>query len=197
MLKAFVALLLCTLVIVGTAWYMSRQAEKQQQLAEDKERVESGFLETRQELNDKMEEYQRRKTEVQDNIVRFEKLKKDTTEELRQSGVKTAEDLDNNPDAKRKYQSIRRYMQDIEKLNGDIKLFDDAISAIESGLRELDRKILLEEVGVNDEAYRQLRTVVKEIDDRLAKPESALEELETQQMLDEILGPRNSADAGQ
>jgi len=79
-------------------------------------------------------------------------------------------------------------MEDIGKLQGDIKLFDDAISAIESGLRDLERKQLLENVGVNDKTYLQLRTIVKDLDDRLAKPESALEKMETQQMLDDILG---------
>ncbi|MCP4885316.1 MAG: hypothetical protein GY904_01690, partial [Planctomycetaceae bacterium] len=67
-------------------------------------------------------------------------------------------------------------------------LFNDAISAIENGLEELDRKLLLEEVGVDDITYRQLRTVVKDIDSRLNKPESTLEKLETQKTLDAILG---------
>ena len=81
-----------------------------------------------------------------------------------------------------------RDQADIAKLNEDIVLFDEAISAIESGLRELERKDLLENVGVNDATYGQLRTIVKDLDDRLSKPESALDKLETQSILDDILG---------
>ena len=155
MMRALVFLLICTLAIVGAAWFFMQQAEEQQKADADQTRVDQGFLETRQELNDKMEEYKRRKSDVQENISRFERLKDEATEELRKSGAKTAEDLDKNSDAKRIYQSILTYRSDIEKLKGDIKLFDDAISAIESGVRELVRKLLLEEVGVDEETYRQ------------------------------------------
>ena len=125
---------------------------------------------------------------VEEKIIQFDSLKQKATEDLRELGVTTAEQLEQSPDAKRKYRSIRQYMEDIQKLSGDVVLFNDAISAIENGLEELDRKLLLEEVGVDDITYRQLRTVVKDIDSRLDKPESTLEKLETQKTLDAILG---------
>jgi len=194
MLKAFLSLLLLTGVIVGLAgWFMLSNHEAQRQEAEQ-ERVEQGFLETRQELNDKLEEYKRRRSMVQDKIVQLEGLQAEATAALRASGVKTAEELEQDSEAKRKFNAVRQYMQDVQKLQGDILLFDDAIGAIENGLAELDRKLILEEVGVNDDTYRQLRTVVRDIDSRLQKPESPLEQLETQKNLDAILG--GSTDSG-
>ena len=194
MLKAFLSLLLLTGVIVGLAgWFMLSNQETQRQEAEQ-ERVEQGFLETRQELNDKLEEYKRRRSMVQDKIVQLEGLQAEATAALRASGVKTAEELEQDSEAKRKFNAVRQYMQDVQKLQGDILLFDDAIGAIENGLAELDRKLILEEIGVNDDTYRQLRTVVRDIDSRLQKPESPLEQLETQKNLDAILG--GSTDSG-
>lgn len=194
MLKAFLSLLLLTGVIVGLAgWFMLSNQEAQRQEAEQ-ERVEQGFLETRQELNDKLEEYKRRRSIVQDKIVQLEGLQAQATAALRASGVKTAEELEQDSEAKRKFNAVRQYMQDVQKLQGDILLFDDAIGAIENGLAELDRKLILEEIGVNDDTYRQLRTVVRDIDSRLQKPESPLEQLETQKNLDAILG--GSTDSG-
>lgn len=194
MLKAFLSLLLLTGVIVGLAgWFMLSNQEAQRQEAEQ-ERVEQGFLETRQELNDKLEEYKRRRSMVQDKIVQLEGLQAEATAALRASGVKTAEELEQDSEAKRKFNAVRQYMQDVQKLQGDILLFDDAIGAIENGLAELDRKLILEEIGVNDDTYRQLRTVVRDIDSRLQKPESPLEQLETQKNLDAILG--GSTDSG-
>lgn len=194
MLKAFLSLLLLTGVIVGLAgWFMLSNQEAQRQEAEQ-ERVEQGFLETRQELNDKLEEYKRRRSMVQDKIVQLEGLQAEATAALRASGVKTAEELEQDSEAKRKFNAVRQYMQDVQKLQGDILLFDDAIGAIENGLEELDRKLILEEIGVNDDTYRQLRTVVRDIDSRLQKPESPLEQLETQKNLDAILG--GSTDSG-
>ena len=190
MIKAFVALLMITMIIIGVAWYFMNQASEDglASSAQEQRRVEQGFLETRQELNDKLEEYKRRKSTVEEKIIQFDSLKQKAAEDLRELGVTTAEQLEQNPDAKRKYRSIRQYMEDIQKLSGDVVLFNDAISAIENGLEELDRKLLLEEVGVDDITYRQLRTVVKDIDSRLDKPESTLEKLETQKTLDAILG---------
>lgn len=190
MIKAFVALLMITMIIIGVAWYFMKQASEDglASSAQEQRRVEQGFLETRQELNDKLEEYKRRKSTVEEKIIQFDSLKQKATKDLRELGVTTAEQLEQNPDAKRKYRSIRQYMEDIQKLSGDVVLFNDAISAIENGLAELDRKLLLEEVGVDDITYRQLRTVVKDIDSRLDKPESTLEKLETQKTLDAILG---------
>ena len=190
MIKAFVALLMITMIIIGVAWYFMNQASENglASSAQEQRRVEQGFLETRQELNDKLEEYKRRKSTVEEKIIQFDSLKQKATEDLRELGVTTAEQLEQSPDAKRKYRSIRQYMEDIQKLSGDVVLFNDAISAIENGLEELDRKLLLEEVGVDDITYRQLRTVVKDIDSRLDKPESTLEKLETQKTLDAILG---------
>ncbi len=189
MIKAFVALLMVTMIIIGFAWFYMKQAEENNMsLEQEQRRVEQGFLETRQELNDKLEEYKRRKSTVEEKIIQFESLQQEATNELRGMGVTTAEQLEQDPDAKRKYRSIRQYIEDIQKLSADVVLFNDAISAIENGLEELDRKLLLEEVGVDDSTYRQLRTVVKDIDSRLAKPESTLEKLETQKTLDSILG---------
>lgn len=194
MLKAFLSLLLLTGVIVGLAgWFMLSNQEAQRQEAEQ-ERVEQGFLQTRQELNDKLEEYKRRRSMVEDKIVQLEGLQAEATAALRASGVKTAEELEQDSEAKRKFNAVRQYMQDVQKLQGDILLFDDAIGAIENGLAELDRKLILEEIGVNDDKYRQLRTVVRDIDSRLQKPESPLEQLETQKNLDAILG--GSTDSG-
>ena len=194
MLRAFLALLLLTCIITGVAgWYLLSNEESQRQESEQ-ERVEQGFLETRQELNDKMEEYKRRRSMVEDKIVQLEELQAEATAALRASGVKTAEELEQNSEAKRKFNSVRQYMEDIQKLKGDTLLFDDAIGAIENGLAELDRQLILEEIGVSDDTYRQLRTVVKDIDSRLEKPQSPLEQLETQKNLDAILG--GSANSG-
>ncbi len=189
MLKAYVMLLITTLLIVGAAWmFMNGTAAINQEEREAQERVDEGFLVSRREFNDKKEEFQRRRADLEVQIERLERLKKTASDDFKKSGVKTAEDLENNSDAKRKYQTILQYGADIEKLKGDIVLFDDTISAIESGLRDLDRKMLLKEVGVNDETYQQLRTIVKDIDSKLAKPETALDQLETQANLDAILG---------
>lgn len=185
-------LLVSTLLIVAAAWWFMNETAINDKDAERQSEVDQGFLTTRKDFNDKKEEFKRRKNDLQVQIERFELRKKKTSKELKEMGVKTAADLESNDAARRKYDAVRQDIADIEKLNGDIKMYDDAISAIESGLRELDRQELLENVGVNDETYRQLRTIVKDLDDRLKKPESALDKLETQGILDDILGSDDS-----
>ncbi len=188
MLRAFILLLITTLLTVAAAWWYMNETAVNEAESERQAKVEEGFLTTRKDFNDKMEDFKRRKNELLVQIERFEIRKKKASQQLKEMGIKTAADLDGNDDARRKFNSIRQDQADIAKLNEDIVLFDEAISAIESGLRELERKDLLENVGVNDATYGQLRTIVKDLDDRLSKPESALDKLETQSILDDILG---------
>lgn len=188
MLRAFILLLITTLLTVAAAWWYMNETAVNEAESERQAKVEEGFLTTRNDFNDKMEDFKRRKNELLVQIERFEIRKKKASQQLKEMGIKTAADLDGNDDARRKFNSIRQDQADIAKLNEDIVLFDEAISAIESGLRELERKDLLENVGVNDATYGQLRTIVKDLDDRLSKPESALDKLETQSILDDILG---------
>ena len=188
MLRAFILLLITTLLTVAAAWWYMNETAVNEAESERQAKVEEGFLTTRKDFNDKKEDFKRRKNDLLVQIERFEIRKKKASQELKDMGIKTAADLDGNDDARRKFNSIRQDQADIAKLNEDIVLFDEAISAIESGLRELERKDLLENVGVNDATYGQLRTIVKDLDDRLSKPESALDKLETQSILDDILG---------
>ena len=100
MIKAFVALLMITMIIIGVAWYFMNQASEDglASSSQEQRRVEQGFLETRQELNDKLEEYKRRKSTVEEKIIQFDSLKQKATEDLRELGVTTAEQLEQNPD---------------------------------------------------------------------------------------------------
>ena len=140
MLRACILLLITTLLPVAAAWWYMNETAVNEAESERQDKVEEGFLTTRKDFNDKMEDFKRRKNELLVQIERFEIRKKKASQQLKEMGIKTAADLDGNDDARRKFNSIRQDQADIAKLNEDIVLFDEAISAIESGLRELERK---------------------------------------------------------
>lgn len=185
-LKLLVSLLLIVAVAVGVTVYLKSSARKEDETAA-RERAEKGFLTTRQQLNDKLEDIRQRREEVVVQIGRLDERKQEAAGKLKEMGVSNANDLENNARAKLEFANVKRVMADVEKFKEDLTVYDDAIVRIEAALDDLDRQEYQRNAGINEQQSRQLETIVRDLDDRLLRKESALEELRTQEVLDEIL----------
>ncbi len=147
-----------------------------------------GFLTTQQDFQDKLEELKRQRDRAKLQRSRLDQRKQDAAQRLRNLGVKTPADIEANAEAKLAYHEIKDIIQSNDKLAADIEVYDDAIIRIEAALRELDRKRLMENAGISEDQFRQLRTIVNDVDDRLTSQSSSIDSLEVQSILDDVLG---------
>ena len=192
--KTILVLFLAVGVIAGLAFFVMQS--NRQDRAQDRaaQRKADGFLTTRNDFQDKLEEIKRKRDGAALQIERLDQRKQEAASRLRDMGVSTAQDIEDNPAARREYDGVRNILSDIDKLKGDLVVYDDAISAIEAELRELDRKKLMENVGIDEDDFSQLKTIINDVDDRLSKPETPVEQLETQRILDDLLGEEEAGE---
>ncbi len=177
----FVAGLCIAAVLFLTVSQDSAGKAKQQAKAQ-------GFLTTQQDFQDKLEELKRQRDRAKLQRSRLDQRKQDAAQRLRNLGVKTPADIEANAEAKLAYHEIKDIIQSNDKLAADIAVYDDAIIRIEAALRELDRKRLMENAGISEDQFRQLRTIVNDVDDRLTSQSSSIDSLEVQSILDDVLG---------
>ncbi len=177
----FVAGLCIAAVLFLTVSQDSAGKAKQQAKAQ-------GFLTTQQDFQDKLEELKRQRDRAKLQRSRLDERKQDAAQRLRNLGVKTPADIEANAEAKLAYHEIKDIIQSNDKLAADIEVYDDAIIRIEAALRELDRKRLMENAGISEDQFRQLRTIVNDVDDRLTSQSSSIDSLEVQSILDDVLG---------
>lgn len=181
--------LLIAVAWFGARYYLQKQADIDKK-DQESERVSQGFLKTKKEFKDKLEDIKQRREEVVNQIARLEERLKASANKLRELGVSTPDELDKNDAAKLEYGNATRLMNDVRKYRGDIETFDRAIVRIEAALADIDRQELMNNAGITEEQSRQLETIVRDVDDRLLKPASPVEELKTQEILNEILGKK-------
>ncbi len=177
----FVAGLCIAAVLFLTVSQDSAGKAKQQAKAQ-------GFLTTQQDFQDKLEELKRQRDRAKLQRSRLDQRKQDAAQRLRNLGVKTPADIEANAEAKLAYHEIKDIIQSNDKQAADIEVYDDAIIRIEAALRELDRKRLMENAGISEDQFRQLRTIVNDVDDRLTSQSSSIDSLEVQSILDDVLG---------
>ncbi|MGI9517928.1 MAG: hypothetical protein ACR2NP_12825 [Pirellulaceae bacterium] len=195
--KTLLLLLLFAGIICGVTFFVMQVNRQRSDGDVAANKKEEGFLQTRNDFQDKLEELKRKREAAALQIERLDQRKQEAAQRLRDMGVSTAQDIDDDPAARREYDGVRRIMADVDKLNGDLVIYDDAISAIEAELRELNRKKLMENVGIDDDAFSQLKTIINDVDDRLSQPETPQEQLETQRILDDLLGKEDGGDGEQ
>ncbi len=181
--------LLIAVAWFGARYYLDNQANIEQ-AKQESERVKNGFLKTKKEFNDKLEDIKQRKEEVVNQIGRLEERLKASGDKLRELGVSKPDDLEKNDAARLEYGNATRLMNDVRKYRSDIEIYDKAILRIEAALADIDRQELMNNAGISEEQARQLETIVRDVDDRLLKPPSPVEELKTQEILDELLGAK-------
>lgn len=181
----FLLILLAAFAIVGYTFYASNVNIEREAIKQAKER---GFLKTKNDFQDKLEELKRKRDLAKLQISRLDQRKQAAADRLKKMGIKTADDLEANDEAKLEYAGIKSLMEDAEKLGKDVDIYDDAILRIEAALRDIDRQQVMSNAGIDDDQLRQLRTIISDVDDRLTEKPSAIESLETQNILDDILG---------
>ncbi len=182
-----IAAFLIVAVVVGVKTWINYQSVIRQ-ANDDQKRVDEGFLTTRKDFNDKLEDIKQRREEVVTQIGRLDDRKKTAAEKLRGMGVSTAADLENNDLAKLEFANIKRLMADVDKFKKDREVYDSAIGRIEAALADRDRQELLNNAGISEAQSKQLNTIIHDIDDRLIDKDSPLEQLKTQDILDDLLG---------
>jgi cell division protein FtsB len=181
--------LIFAVVGFGVKTWLDRQAVTQQENANEKlVKEKEGFLTTRKDFNDKLEDIKQRREEVVTQIGRLDERKKAAAEKLKGMGVATAGDLEKNDLAQLEFANIKRLIADVEKFKKDLVVYDSAIGRIEVALADLDRQELLKNAGISDEQAKQLNTIIHDIDDRLMDKDSPLEQLQNQDILDDLFG---------
>ncbi len=180
---------LLLLAAIGIGYWVYRDySSRARDETLQQEQVQKGFLSTRKDYNDKLEDIKQRREEIVVQIDRLDERKQAAGQKLKDAGIATADDLANNTQAQLQFSNLKRLMADVEKFRNDLLVYDQAIGRIEAALADLDRQELKNNAGISDQQARQLDTIIKDIDDRLIEPESPLEQLETQEILDDILG---------
>lgn len=187
LIQLVIVVLVLAAVFTGVkSWLDSRAGRKLENA--NQQLVEEGFLTTRKDFNDKLEDIKQRREEVVTQISRLDERKQAAAEKLKGMGVATAGDLEKNDLAQLEFANIKRLMADVDKYKKDLLVYDSAIGRIEAALADLERKELLNNAGISDEQSKQLNTIIRDIDDRLIDKSSPLEQLQNQEILDNLFG---------
>lgn len=184
--QLLIAVFVIAAVVVGAKMAFDRFATDDPGVNETTDE-EKGFLMTRRELNDKLEDIRQRREEIARQIDRLDERKQQAAEKLRGLGIETADDLESSDEAKLVYSGIKRTLNDIEQFRKDLDKYDAAIIRIEAGLADLDRQQLKDNAGINEEQAVVLDTIIKDLDDRLIDEPDPVDELNTQEILDDLL----------
>jgi hypothetical protein len=147
-----------------------------------------GILRSEQDFRDKLAELRMQRSKVVRHIRQLEKTKSETIEFLKQKGIKSSADINNDIDIRYALRNLQGDKTAIDQLNNELKHYDEAIESIKAMLDELSRKAISDAVALTDEDFVELRKIVLDLNDRLkVKPENVLEQEELTKLLDEEL----------
>ncbi len=126
-----------------------------------------GPLKTEQEFRDKLAELRMQREKSARAVARLEERKVETVAFLKEKGVKSAADVAQDTNLKYAARELKGWSEEIEKRKQDLVSYDEAIKAIETMLKELERKRISEMAAMSEEDYIRLRKIVLDLNDRL------------------------------
>jgi len=154
-------------------------------------------LGSEQEFRDKLAELRMQREKSTRAIARLEQRKAETVEFLKSKGVKSSADVVSDVNLKYAARELKGWSDEIEKLEKERQHYDEAISAIQSMLAELERKRINETVAMTEDEYIRLRKIVLDLNDRLeVDKQDIVADEELDNLLKEELGDKEPAPAG-
>ena len=154
-------------------------------------------LSSEQEFRDKLAELRMQREKSARAITRLETRKAETVEFLKSKGVKSSADVQGDVNLKYAARELKGWSDEIEKLEKERQHYDEAISAIQAMLAELERKRINETVAMTEDEYIQLRKIVLDLNDRLeVDKQDVVADEELDVLLKEELGNKEPAPAG-
>lgn len=146
-------------------------------------------LSSEQEFRDKLAELRMQREKSARAISRLEERKAATVAFLKEKGVKSVADVAEDNSLKYAARELKGWSEEIDKLQQELKHYDDAIKAIETMLAELERKRISETVALSEDEYMKLRKIVLDLNDRLeVDKHDVIEESELDELLKSELG---------
>lgn len=195
MKKVLIVFFAFCFVALGAAVAYSIAVYQAQIVENQEEEKEDGFLETSGEFKDKLADIKIRRDRAEVQIDRLTRRKNEAAEKLRAKGIQKSSDIKaDDREAKFLVAELKDLVEKIEKLESDVKHYDDAIVSIEAILRDFDRKLVMTDSGIDEKQLEDLRRIIYSVDDKLTGDMSISEELDTADMIDEILGNHSSED---
>lgn len=154
-------------------------------------------LSSEQEFRDKLAELKMQREKSERAIARLEQRKNETVEFLKSKGVKSSADLAGDVNLKYAARELKGWSDEIEKLEKERLHYDEAISAIQAMLAELERKRINETVAMTEDEYIRLRKIVLDLNDRLeVDKQDVVADDELDSLLKEELGNKEPTPAG-
>jgi|GEM_PF-2347158 len=154
-------------------------------------------LSSEQEFRDKLAELKMQREKSERAIARLEQRKNETVEFLKSKGVKSSADVAGDVNLKYAARELKGWSDEIEKLEKERQHYDEAISAIQAMLAELERKRINETIAMTEDEYIRLRKIVLDLNDRLeVDKQDVVADDELDALLKEELGNKEPAPAG-
>jgi len=145
-------------------------------------------LRSEQDFRDKLAELRMQRTKIIRHIRQLEKTKSETIEFLKQKGIQSSADLSDDVNIQYALRNLQGDKAAIDKLENELKYYDEAIGSIKAMLDELSRKSIRDAVALTDEDFVELRKIVLDLNDRLkVEPENVIQQEELAKLLDEEL----------
>lgn len=154
-------------------------------------------LSSEQEFRDKLAELRMQREKSARAVARLEQRKSETVEFLKSKGVKSSADVAQDVNLKYAARELKGWSEEIDKLEKELKHYDEAVSAIQAMLADLERKRINETVAMTEDEYIRLRKIVLDLNDRLeVDKQDIIADEELDSLLKEELGRDAPAAAG-
>ncbi len=119
------------------------------------------------ELAEKLQRWRQERSRLNGVLERLEIDKVAVVQSMRSAGIETADDLKKSPVNEAIADELLEVEKQAKAIRSKVCAHDDAIARLESGLRRLERRKLLEEAGVSDKELDELVATTLELDETL------------------------------
>ena len=152
----------------------------------DKPAEKDGLLKTEADFRDKVAELRRDKKRIENAIDRLSREKQKTIAFLKEKGVTSSSKITDDSEIKYALSNLVAWKAEIQKYQGQVTRYDDAINSIMAMLDKLERDRINNDVGLTDDQRVELQAIVINLQDRLdIQEDNVLQRLEWAEALDE------------
>ena len=121
-------------------------------------------------------------------VERMKKRKAASKKRLADMGIKSSADLANNAEAKMIARTMKEWNDEIVKLQGEVKYYDDNIFRITAAMEDMERKMMASNPSLSKDDFIKLRKMFHDLNDELSITDDPLEEMEINDLVDEEFG---------
>ena len=180
----------CSYIIPVIALCLLTVGCKKSETAKEKDPLKSP--ETLSEFKDELARLRMNRDRNFRTVERMKKRKNESKKRLVDMGIKTSEDLKNNTEARMIAKTMKDWDDEIRKLEGEVKYYDDNIFRIKAAIGSLERKMMSQNASLSKDEFTKLRKMFHDLNDKLSITDDPLEEMEINDLVDKELGGKDN-----